>query len=67
MRKLTLIAAVAVLATTFASCKKNRTCECVYTGTGQTSGSYTINSTKATGETLCAAYQGSYETCTLKD
>ena len=67
MKKITLIAAVAVLATTFASCRKNRTCECVYTGSGQVSGTYTIKSTKSTGETLCAAYQGSYETCTLKD
>ncbi len=35
MKKITLLA-VAFVAITFASCKKDRTCECTYTQTGTT-------------------------------
>lgn len=35
MKKITLLAAV-VVAISFASCKKDRTCECTYTQTGTT-------------------------------
>lgn len=66
MKKITLLAAVAVLATTFASCRKDRTCECVATGTSTVTGTYVIHSTKGTATNLCTAYQSSYETCTLK-
>ena len=41
MKKITMIAAVAVLALSFASCKKDRTCTCTTTGTGYTSTSTT--------------------------
>ena len=41
MKKITMIAAVAVLALSFASCKKERVCECVSTNTSTGSTSYT--------------------------
>ncbi len=49
MKKITMIAAVAVLALSFASCKKERVCECVSTSTeaGSVSSTTKVTYTKA--------------------
>jgi hypothetical protein len=47
MKKITLLAAV-VVAVSFASCKKDRTCECTYTNSGTTNVSSHTSSTVIT-------------------
>jgi hypothetical protein len=47
MKKITLLAAV-VVAVSFASCKKDRTCECTYTNSGSTNVSSHTSSTVIT-------------------
>jgi hypothetical protein len=71
MKKLTMFAAVAVLALSFASCKKNYTCSC----TGGTAGSdisYTAKLKKKDAKTWCDGWNSSFKSaytsgsCTLK-
>ncbi len=70
MKKMTLLA-VAALAITFTSCKKDRTCSC----TGGPAGSdisYTAKLKKGDADTWCTSWNTSYKaayttgSCTLK-
>ncbi len=55
MKKLTILA-VAALAISFASCKKDYTCECTATGNGSTATTtVTIKDTKKKAEDACSA------------
>jgi hypothetical protein len=66
MKKLTFIA-VAGLAFTFASCKKDYTCECTWTDDNTSAGSYTAKLKKKDAETWCEGNSGSsYIDCKLK-
>lgn len=65
MKKITVLA-IAALAISFASCKKEYKCECTWNDDGTTAGSYTIKDTKKKAETACTAYNGSYYTCKIK-
>ncbi len=69
MKKITILA-VAALAISFASCKKDRTCECTQTstvlGTTYTTVSSTVvKSGKKDAESWCAASNGSKTTVTV--
>ncbi len=67
MKKLTMFAAVAVLALSFASCKKDYTCECSVTVGGVTAtGSTVIKDTKKKAKDACTAKATSGATCTIK-
>ena len=64
MKKITLFA-VAALAISFASCKKERTCECTYTNTGSNVVSHTSSTTlskikKSEAKTLCQKQSSTY-------
>lgn len=52
MKKITLVAAVTLLAVSFTSCKKDYTCECTYSNTALNSSS-TIKTTKKDAEEKC--------------
>lgn len=66
MKKITLLAAV-IVAISFASCKKDYTCECSVTVNGVTaSGSTTINDTKKKAKDACTAKATSGATCAIK-
>ncbi len=58
MKKLTILA-VAALAISFASCKKDRVCTCTYTSTGSSTSSTQVNTmtkvSKATGKANCTS------------
>jgi hypothetical protein len=56
MKKLTL-SLVAIAALSFASCKKNYTCECTYkiSGIPDTKQSFTFKNTKSKAKTSCDA------------
>jgi hypothetical protein len=62
MKKITILA-VAALAISFASCKKDRTCECKTTSTitGTTTGSTTIKDTKKKAKEECDKLDSSTE------
>jgi hypothetical protein len=67
MKKITILS-IAVLALSFASCKKDRNCTCVYSGGG--SSTYTLTkATKKQGMAACASYNdvtnGGTATCSL--
>ena len=62
MKKLTILA-VATLAISFASCKKDQTCTCTETGSGYVIVTTTkAKSTKKQGEAWCTAGQSSTST-----
>lgn len=66
MKKLTLLA-IAFVAITFASCKKDYTCECSVTVGGiTTSASTTIKDTKKKAKDACTAKATSGVTCAIK-
>lgn len=67
MKKITLLAAV-IIAASFASCKKEYTCECTTTINGAT---YTASGTsgkmkKKDAKTWCENGNDSYTTCKIK-
>lgn len=65
MKKITILA-VAALAISFASCKKDRTCECTQTSNGVTIVSSTVvKSGKKDAESWCSASNGSKTTVTV--
>ena len=65
MKKITLFS-VAFLAISFASCKKDYTCEC--TKTGETTPYYTttFNNTKSAAQASCTKIQYSNDVCVIK-
>lgn len=63
MKKMTLIAAVAVLASTFASCKKTYTCTCTAGSVSTTATSGKM--TKSDAENWCKTGSANGVTCTL--
>lgn len=69
MKKITLIAAVALLAVSFTSCKKEYTCECTYSNTTLNSSS-TIKTTKKDAEDKCSTLNSAASpvggSCSLK-
>jgi len=69
MKKMTLLAAV-VVAVSFASCKKERTCECNVTNGGVAyNKTYDLGKTKKKdAQTVCDSYKTTYswESCTVK-
>ena len=67
MKKITLLAA-AFVAVSLASCKKDYTCECKYTDTGSSAGSYTAKLKKKDAKTWCEGNNSgsTYITCSLK-
>ncbi len=58
MKKITLLAAVVVLAASFASCKKDYTCECTYNGV--VIGSIKYKDTKKKAKDACEASNSTY-------
>ena len=66
MKKLFSVAAFAVVAFTFASCKKDYTCTCVVTPNGSSSGvaqAYQLNNTThSKAQSDCSALQAKYTT-----
>lgn len=67
MKKLTMFAAVAVLALSFASCKKDYVCECTASSGGvSVSGSTTIKDTKKKAKDACTAKSTTGVTCAIK-
>lgn len=64
MKKIKLLSAVAFIAISMASCKKDRTCECTYSSTSSSSvhtSSTVINKTKKSeAKTLCQKTTSSY-------
>lgn len=67
MKKITSVAAIALLALSFTSCKKDYTCECSIDGT--VIGSTTINATKSDAKTACeqnATAGGTSVSCVIK-
>lgn len=65
MKKITLLA-VAALAFSFASCRKDRVCECTDTSGGVTIvATTTVKSTKKDATTWCESYNGSKTTVTV--
>jgi hypothetical protein len=65
MKKITLLA-VAALAISFASCKKDRACECTQTSNGVTIVSTTtVKSGKKDAESWCSASTGGKTTVTV--
>lgn len=66
MKKMTLLAAV-VVAFTFASCKKDYTCECTATSGGvSVSATTTIKDTKKKAKDACTAKATTGVTCDIK-
>jgi len=66
MKKITLLAAV-IAAFTFASCKKDYTCECTATSGGVSiSASTTIKDTKKKAKDACTAKATTGVTCEIK-
>ena len=65
MKKITLLAAV-IIAASFASCKKNYTCECTVTGSTTVIASATAKMKKKDAVTWCESDNTSYVTCSLK-
>ena len=67
MKKITLLAVVLVAAS-FASCKKNYTCDCTWTDDGSSAGSYTSGKIKKKdAKAWCEGNNTStYVTCKLK-
>jgi hypothetical protein len=66
MKKITLLAAV-VVAFTFASCKKDYTCECTFSGNGFSgSVSTTIKDTKKKAKDACTAKNEVGVNCAIK-
>jgi hypothetical protein len=66
MKKITLLAAV-IAAFTFASCKKDYTCECTATSGGvSVSASTTIKDTKKKAKDACTAKNTTGVTCEIK-
>lgn len=57
MKKITSVAAIALLAFSFTSCKKDHTCECSIDGT--VIGSTTINATKSDAKSTCESSNSS--------
>ncbi|MGZ3884763.1 MAG: hypothetical protein ACXVP0_09265 [Bacteroidia bacterium] len=66
MKKITILS-VCAIALSFASCKKDRTCECT-DSTGAVYSSFIIHDTKSKAQSLCSAYAtaGSGSACNIK-
>lgn len=66
MKKITLLA-VAFVAISFASCKKNQTCTCTTTyGGTSVSSSATIKDTKKKAKEACEKGSAGYVTCSIQ-
>jgi len=73
MKKITLVAAIALIAASVTSCKKDYKCTCVVkdsSGATQSSVDFTINAKKSDAKSACSAkvtsQSGGYsETCSL--
>lgn len=66
MKKITLLAAV-VVAFTFASCKKDYTCECTFSGNGLSgTASTTIKDTKKKAKDACEKDNTTGVSCSIK-
>lgn len=67
MKKIASVAAIALFALAFTSCKKDYTCEC--SANGQVLGSTTIKDTKSKAKTACehtTSYPGLSVSCVIK-
>lgn len=64
MKKISLFA-IALVAISFASCKKDYTCNCT-DAQGQITEVTVIHNTKSAAQTTCAARKQSPESCTIK-
>ena len=67
MKKITLFA-FALVAISFASCKKTHTCQCINSGTsGQVTATYSLPAqTSSDAKTMCSSYASTNETCTIQ-
>ena len=67
MKKITLFA-FALVAISFASCKKTHTCQCINSGTsGQVTATYSLPAqTSSDAKTTCSSYASTNETCTIQ-
>jgi hypothetical protein len=65
MKKLTL-SALALVAISFASCKKDYTCVCNYKGSNVESSRSTIKDTKDNAKSTCTALSSSITDCTIQ-
>ncbi len=62
MKKIILFAAIALVGSTFTSCKKDYTCTCTVSATGMATTKYTYpltNTTKSDATSACSALQSS--------
>jgi len=67
MKKITLFAC-ALIAVSFASCRKTHTCQCINSGSsGQVTNTYYLPAqTSSAAKTTCTSYASTNETCTIQ-
>ncbi len=64
MKKIMIFSVLTVLL--FASCKKNRICECINIDNGEVNTSNIVDQTKSSAKNICGAKSNAYRNCELK-